>query len=80
MLAAAVLVVSHVVALGAGALARPHVTSLVTSYKASRSVAEAKKLVANAEAAQRKLDAARKLVNAAVLSALTTGTTGPTGA
>ena len=72
MITVFVLVVTHVVAAVAGAFAWPHVSTLWTSFSANRAVNAAKKLVANAEAAAKALEAAKAVV--------AKGATGPTGA
>ena len=66
------LVATHVVAAGAGAFGWPHVSTLVTSFKATRAVSAAKALVAKAEADAKALEAAKAVV--------AKGATGPTGA
>lgn len=82
MFTAVVLVVTHLVAAGAGAFAWAHVGSKVwASFSAGKAVRDAKKLVADAASAAAKLEAAKKLV-----ASQPTGTTGvkapsgPTGA
>jgi hypothetical protein len=71
-----VLIVTHAVAVAAGAFGWPHVQTLVASFKASRAVTTAKALVAKAEADAAALAAAKAVVAAQPKP----GATGPTGA
>ena len=79
MFTAVVLVVTHLVAAGAGAFAWAHVGSgLWAKFSASKAVSDAQKLVAGTEAAAKKLEDAKKLVAAHPASAK--APSGPTGA
>ena len=65
MIEVAVLAVTHFVAAAAGAFAWPHVSTLVSSWSASRAVANAKALIAKTEADAKALEAAKQVVAAA---------------
>ena len=81
MFTAVVLVVTHVVAAAAGAFGWAHVGSaLWAKFSASHAVTTAKKTVASAEAAAKKLEAAKKLVASQPSPTVTKVPSGPTGA
>ena len=78
------LVVSHLVAAVAGAVAWPHLTTLLAAWKSSRAVADAKALIAKVEADAKALEAAKATVAAAPVAVVSapaapapSGTTGP---
>lgn len=74
------LVVSHLVAAAAGAYAWPHVSTLWTTWSASRAVTAAKALIAKAEADAKALETAKATVAAAPVVAVPAAVTGTTGA
>lgn len=79
MFAIAALIVTHLAAVGAGVFAGPHITTWVSGLSASRAVANAKALVAKAEADAKALEAAKKVV-ASQPTPVTVTVTGATGA
>ena len=73
------LAVSHVVAFAAGAFVWPHVSTLWTTWSASRAVTAAKALIAKAEADAAALAAAKATVAAAPVVVVPAAVTGATG-
>lgn len=73
------LAVSHAVAFVAGAYVWPHLSTLWTSFTASRAVAAAQALIAKAEADAKALEAAKATVAAAAPVAPVPTATGATG-